>query len=92
MIVPFSVNDFLDRALAVYGDRLGIADEPDQPAPTLGDLSYRARRRAGACDGGHATTGSVSRSATASPSSRTTVPGCSRPSGACPASAGCSCR
>ena len=41
MIVPFSVNDFLDRALAVYGDRLGIADEPDQPAPTLGDLSYR---------------------------------------------------
>ena len=41
MIVPFSVNDFLDRALAVYGDRLGIADEPDQPAPTLGTLSYR---------------------------------------------------
>jgi acyl-CoA synthetase (AMP-forming)/AMP-acid ligase II len=41
MIVPFSVNDFLDRALAVYGDRLGIADEPDQPAPSLGDLSYR---------------------------------------------------
>ena len=41
MIVPFSVNDFLDRALAVYGERLGIADEPDQPAPTLGDLSYR---------------------------------------------------
>ena len=41
MIVPFSVNDFLDRALAVYGDRLGIADEPDQPAPTLGDVTYR---------------------------------------------------
>ncbi len=41
MIVPFSVNDFLDRALAVYGDRLGLADEPDQPAPSLGDLSYR---------------------------------------------------
>src|SRR3954452_14752139 len=41
MIVPFSVNDFLDRALAVYGDRLGIADEPDQPAPSLGDLTYR---------------------------------------------------
>jgi fatty-acyl-CoA synthase len=40
MIVPFSVNDFLDRALAVYGDRLGIADEPDQPAPSLGDLTY----------------------------------------------------
>jgi fatty-acyl-CoA synthase len=41
MIVPFSVNDFLDRALAVYGDRLGIADEPEQPAPSLGDLTYR---------------------------------------------------
>src|ERR1044072_1599562 len=41
MIVPFSVNDFLDRALAVYGDRLGIADEPDQPALSLGDLTYR---------------------------------------------------
>jgi acyl-CoA synthetase (AMP-forming)/AMP-acid ligase II len=40
MIVPFSVNDFLDRALAVYGNRLGIADEPDQPAPSLGDLTY----------------------------------------------------
>jgi fatty-acyl-CoA synthase len=41
MIVPFSVNDFLDRATAVYADRIGIADEPDQPAPALGDLSYR---------------------------------------------------
>jgi acyl-CoA synthetase (AMP-forming)/AMP-acid ligase II len=41
MIVPFSVNDFLDRALAVYGDRLGIADEPEQPAPSLGELTYR---------------------------------------------------
>src|SRR5215468_87196 len=41
MIVPFSVNDFLDRATAVYADRIGIADEPDQPAPSLGDLSYR---------------------------------------------------
>jgi fatty-acyl-CoA synthase len=40
MIVPFSVNDFLDRALAVYGDRIGLADEPDQPATSLGDLSY----------------------------------------------------
>jgi fatty-acyl-CoA synthase len=40
MIVPFSVNDFLQRAVAVYGDRIGIHDEPDQPAPSLGDLSY----------------------------------------------------
>jgi acyl-CoA synthetase (AMP-forming)/AMP-acid ligase II len=40
MIVPFSVNDFLDRATAVYADRTGLADEPDQPAASLGDLSY----------------------------------------------------
>ena len=40
MIVPFSVNDFLDRATAVYADRIGIADEPDQPAASLGDVSY----------------------------------------------------
>ena len=40
MIVPFSAADFLDRALAVYGERTGIVDEPDQPAASLGDLSY----------------------------------------------------
>ncbi|MGH3414054.1 MAG: AMP-binding protein [Marmoricola sp.] len=41
MLVPFTVNDFLDRALAGYADRTGIADEPDQPAASLGELSYR---------------------------------------------------
>jgi len=41
MIVPFSVNDFLDRALAVYGERTGIVDEPNQPAPSLGDVTYQ---------------------------------------------------
>ena len=40
MIVPFSAADFLDRALAVYAERIGIVDEPDQPAPSLGDLTY----------------------------------------------------
>ncbi len=40
MIVPFSASDFLARALAVYGDRTGIVDEPDQPAESLGDVSY----------------------------------------------------
>jgi fatty-acyl-CoA synthase len=40
MIVPFSVMDFLHRAVAVYADRVGIVDEPDQPADSLGDLSY----------------------------------------------------
>ncbi len=40
MIVPFSVNDFLDRARAVYGERIGMYDEPNQPAASLGDLTY----------------------------------------------------
>ena len=41
MIVPFSVSDFLHRATTVYGDRIGIVDEPDQPAPSWGELTYR---------------------------------------------------
>ena len=40
MIVPFSVTDFIERAAAVYGDRIGIVDEPDQPAESLGSLTY----------------------------------------------------
>src|SRR3954471_3825689 len=40
MIVPFRVSDFLQRAVAVYGDRTGIVDEPDQPAESLGEVSY----------------------------------------------------
>ncbi len=55
MIVPFSVSDFLDRAVTVYGDRTGVVDEPDQPAPSLGELTYaelgaRARRMAARLD------------------------------------------
>jgi len=55
MIVPFSVSDFLDRAVTVYGDRVGVIDEPDQPAPSLGELTYReiaalARRQAAKLD------------------------------------------
>src|SRR3954447_23211473 len=55
MIVPFSVNDFIDRAVQVYGDRVGVVDEPDQPAPSLGELTYaelgaRARRQAAKLD------------------------------------------
>ncbi|MCZ2818186.1 AMP-binding protein [Modestobacter sp. VKM Ac-2984] len=46
MRVPLTTRDFLDRAELVYGDRLGVVDEPSQPAPSLGDLTYRdvARR------------------------------------------------
>jgi acyl-CoA synthetase (AMP-forming)/AMP-acid ligase II len=57
MIVPFSVSDFLDRAVQVYADRTGVVDEPDQPAPPLGggELTYAgigalARRQAARLD------------------------------------------
>jgi fatty-acyl-CoA synthase len=55
MIVPFSVRDFLDRAEAVYGDRIALHDEPDQPAPPLPQLTWRelaalARRQAAKLD------------------------------------------
>ena len=33
--------DFLERAAIVYGDRIGIIDEPNQVAPSLGELTYR---------------------------------------------------
>ena len=41
MKVELCLKDFLDRAVAVYPDRIGIVDEPDQPAPSLGSLTYR---------------------------------------------------
>jgi len=44
MLVPFSVSEFIDRAAQVYGDRVGVVDEPDQPAPSLGELTYRELR------------------------------------------------
>jgi acyl-CoA synthetase (AMP-forming)/AMP-acid ligase II len=44
MKVPLTVNDFLDRAALVYGDRIGIVDEPAQPAVPLGELTYRRIR------------------------------------------------
>jgi len=39
--VALGVNDFLDRAEAVYGDRIGIVDEPDQPAPAWAPMTWR---------------------------------------------------
>ncbi len=33
--------DFLERAALVYGDRIGIIDEPNQVAPSLGELTYK---------------------------------------------------
>ncbi len=40
MFIPLTVGDFLDRADHVYGDRLAVVDEPDQPAAGLGELTY----------------------------------------------------
>ena len=47
MRVPLTTRDFLDRAELVYGDRIGVVDEPDQPASSLGELSYREVARRG---------------------------------------------
>ncbi|MCC5953215.1 MAG: AMP-binding protein [Acidimicrobiia bacterium] len=41
MDVPLTIRDHLERAAGVYGDRVGVIDEPDQPAPSLGSLTYR---------------------------------------------------
>jgi acyl-CoA synthetase (AMP-forming)/AMP-acid ligase II len=41
MHVPLTIADHLERASLVYGDRDGVIDEPDQPAPSLGTLTYR---------------------------------------------------
>lgn len=40
MFVPLTVNDFIRRANLVYPDRIGIVDEPDQPAASWGSLTY----------------------------------------------------
>ena len=40
MHVALTVNDFLRRAELLYPDRVGIVDEPDQPAPSWGELTY----------------------------------------------------
>ena len=46
MKIPFNILDFLDRAELIYGDRIGIVDEHDQPADSWGELTWRevARR------------------------------------------------
>ena len=41
MRVPMITNDFIDRAELVYGERIGVIDEPTQPAASLGRLTYR---------------------------------------------------
>src|SRR5215471_16083117 len=55
MKVPLTVLDYLDRAERVYGRRLAVLDEPDQPATSWGDVTYTrmaelARAQAAALD------------------------------------------
>ena len=55
MKVPLTVADYLRRAELVYPDRIGVVDEPDQPAASWGALTYRevaerARAQAAALD------------------------------------------
>ena len=55
MKVALTVNDFLRRAELVYGDRIGLVDEPDQPAPSWGEMTWaqvadRARAQAAGLD------------------------------------------
>jgi len=40
MLVPLTTHDFLERGAAVYRDRLAVVDEPDQPAESLGELTF----------------------------------------------------
>ena len=41
MEIPLTVADHLARAELVYGDRIGVVDEPDQSATPMPDLTYR---------------------------------------------------
>lgn len=55
MKVALTVVDHLRRAEQVYGDRVAIVDEPDQPAPSWGSITYSrmaemARAQAAALD------------------------------------------
>lgn len=45
MRIPLVVDDFLRRAELVYGDRVGVIDEPDQPAASWHELTYRELAR-----------------------------------------------
>jgi len=44
MRTPLTIGGHLDRAALVYGDRVGIVDEPSPPGGGLGRLTYRRVR------------------------------------------------
>ena len=55
MKVALTIVDHLRRAEQVYGDRIAVVDEPDQPAESWGSITYaemarRARAQAAALD------------------------------------------
>ncbi|MBV8161995.1 MAG: AMP-binding protein, partial [Acidimicrobiia bacterium] len=41
MRVPLTIGDFLQRADAVYGERVGLVDEPSAPGDSWGALTWR---------------------------------------------------
>jgi acyl-CoA synthetase (AMP-forming)/AMP-acid ligase II len=41
MKVPLTIGDFLWRAEQVYGDRIGLVDEPDPPGGGWGSITWR---------------------------------------------------
>ncbi len=40
MKVPLTIRDHLRRAAVAYPDRIGVIDEPEQPATSLGSITY----------------------------------------------------
>jgi fatty-acyl-CoA synthase len=42
MLVPLTTQDFLARGATVYHDRVAVIDEPDQPAGSVGELTFGA--------------------------------------------------
>ena len=55
MKVDLSVMDFLDRGATAFRDRVALVDEPDQPASSLGEITFaelaaRVRAQAAALD------------------------------------------
>jgi fatty-acyl-CoA synthase len=45
MLVPLTTQDFLARGALVYPDRVALVDEPDQPAGSVGELTFAALQR-----------------------------------------------
>src|SRR3954452_14683360 len=41
MKVPMTVLDYIERAELVYGNRVAVVDEPDQPAASWDSITYR---------------------------------------------------